>query len=318
MTHAPSADIDTPAAAYGRGPDDPPVLDMTVGDLLRRAVDMAPERAAVVEGVAGPHRRRWTYTELLRDAEAYARALLARYAPGDHVAIWAPNIPEYTVFQCGAALAGMVMVTINPTFRAAELAFSLRQSKAVVCFSYREFRGNPMLDIVHGGSSVTLPVGVAGGMIATSRPWWSGPAPGCAFRGDHRAPAPRPGRHTGVVVLAPALWCSHQRSGARTRARTPARPPQHGCGCGFRAAWHPPRPGDLSRAGFDGESASTERDPPRWHGIAARGPAPRPPPIAGRRPRLRSPPTRPVTPVLLPRTKSRRIKLQAERAPREP
>jgi hypothetical protein len=107
--------------AHAVGPGDPPVLDMTVGDLLRRAVAMAPERAAIVEGVTGTDRRRWTYRELLRDAEACARALLARYSPGEHVAIWAPNIPEYTVFQCGAALAGMVMVTINPTFRAAEL-----------------------------------------------------------------------------------------------------------------------------------------------------------------------------------------------------
>jgi fatty-acyl-CoA synthase len=133
--------------SYLAGPDEPRALDMTVGDLLRRAAAMAPDRLAIIEGVAGPTRRRWTYTELLRDAESCARALLARYRPGDHVAIWAPNIPEYTVFQCGAALAGMVMVTMNPTFRKAEVAFSLRQSKAVACFAYREFRGSPMYDI---------------------------------------------------------------------------------------------------------------------------------------------------------------------------
>src|ERR1700753_1199447 len=122
---------DMPAElSYMAGPDEPPVLDMTVGDLLRRAVAMAPDRPAIIEGVAGPGRRRWTYAELLRDAEAAARALLARSQPGDHVAIWAPNIPEYTVFQCGAALAGLVMVTVNPTFRPAEVAFSLAQSRA--------------------------------------------------------------------------------------------------------------------------------------------------------------------------------------------
>jgi fatty-acyl-CoA synthase len=134
--------------AFLAGPAEPPVLEMTVGDLLRRAVDLAPDQPAIVEGVAGPQRRRWTYRELLADAEACARALLARYRPGSHVAIWAPNIPEYTVFQCGAALAGMVMVTINPTFRRNELAFSLTQSKAVACFTYPEFRGNPMRHII--------------------------------------------------------------------------------------------------------------------------------------------------------------------------
>ncbi|WP_433503147.1 AMP-binding protein [Pseudonocardia halophobica] len=123
---------------------------MTVGDLLRRAVAMAPDRAAIVEGHEDPAaRRRWTYRELLRDAEACARALLSRYAPGSHIGIWAPNIPEWTVLQCGAALAGMVIVTINPTFREPEVRFSLEQSGAVACFAYPEFRGSPMLGIAH-------------------------------------------------------------------------------------------------------------------------------------------------------------------------
>jgi fatty-acyl-CoA synthase len=134
--------------SYAAGPDEPAVLDMTVGDLLRRAVGIAPDRYAIVEGISDQDtRRRWTYTELLRDAEACARALLARYEPGSHIGIWAPNIPEWTVFQCGAALAGMVIVTINPTFREQEVRFSLEQSGAVACLVYPEFRGNPMLAI---------------------------------------------------------------------------------------------------------------------------------------------------------------------------
>ncbi|UZG59919.1 AMP-binding protein [Rhodococcus opacus] len=133
--------------AYERGPDQPAPEDLTVGEVLRRSAASAPERLAIVEGIAHPDRRRWTYTELLEQAEACARALLRRYSPGDHIAIWAPNIPEYTIFQCGAALAGMVMVTVNPTFREAELEFCLRQSRAVACFVHPEFRGSPMLEI---------------------------------------------------------------------------------------------------------------------------------------------------------------------------
>jgi fatty-acyl-CoA synthase len=133
--------------AYEIGPSTPPVLDMTVGDLLRRTAAAAPERLAIVEGVLGTNRRRWTYAQLLDESEACARALLTRFPPGAHVAIWAPNIPEYTIFQCGVALAGMVMVTINPTFRAAELEYCLRQSKAVGCFVSSEFRTNPMSDV---------------------------------------------------------------------------------------------------------------------------------------------------------------------------
>ena len=134
--------------AYERGPQTPPVRDMTVGDLLRESAAAAPDRVAIVEGMADASaRRRWTYAELLEQSEQCARALLARFSPGDHLAIWAPNIPEYTIFQCGAALAGMVMVTINPTFREVELEYCLRQSEAVACFAYPEFRTSPMLEI---------------------------------------------------------------------------------------------------------------------------------------------------------------------------
>jgi fatty-acyl-CoA synthase len=138
--------------SYLAGPSTPPALDITVGALLRETARAVPDRCAIVEGIT-ENRRRWTYSELLRDAEACARALLGRFQPGSHIAIWAPNIPEYTIFQFGAALAGMVMVTINPTFRESEVRFSLEQSKAEACFVYREFRGSPMLDIAHSVQS---------------------------------------------------------------------------------------------------------------------------------------------------------------------
>jgi fatty-acyl-CoA synthase len=131
--------------SYTNGPDVPPV-DLTVGEALCRAAAEVPDRLALIEGVP-EGRRRWTYAELLRDAEACARALLARYEPGTRIAVWVPNAPEFTVFQFGAALAGMVLVTINPTFREPELRFSIEQSGARACLVYPEFRGSPMADI---------------------------------------------------------------------------------------------------------------------------------------------------------------------------
>jgi len=72
--------------------------EVTVGELLRRAAAQVPDRTALVEGIpdAGA-RRRWTYASLLSESERAARALLGRFAPGEHVAVWAPNIPEWVV-----------------------------------------------------------------------------------------------------------------------------------------------------------------------------------------------------------------------------
>ena len=59
-----------------------PVLETTVGGILRDAAARAPDRVALIEGVPGA-RRSWTFAELLADAERVARALAARFAKGD-------------------------------------------------------------------------------------------------------------------------------------------------------------------------------------------------------------------------------------------
>ena len=53
------------AQSYAIGPTDPPVRDITLGQLLEEAVADAPDRLALIAGTADPAaRRQWTYTEL--------------------------------------------------------------------------------------------------------------------------------------------------------------------------------------------------------------------------------------------------------------
>ena len=120
-----------------------PVLETTVGGILREAAARAPDQVALIEGVPG-ERRSWTYAELLADAERAARALAARFAKGDRVAVWAPNIPEWVLLEYGAGLAGVVLVTVNPAYQPKELEYVLRQSRSSGIFYLRSFRGNPM------------------------------------------------------------------------------------------------------------------------------------------------------------------------------
>jgi fatty-acyl-CoA synthase len=121
-----------------------PIRETTVGDVLREAAAAAPDAVALVEGSPdAAKRRRWTYAELLQDAERAARALTARFEPGERVAIWAPNIPEWVILEFGMALAGLTLVTVNPAYRPAELAYVLKQSGAAGVFLVPEFR-SPM------------------------------------------------------------------------------------------------------------------------------------------------------------------------------
>ncbi|MFO0896215.1 MAG: AMP-binding protein [Pirellulales bacterium] len=144
----------------------PWVDGLTIGEVLRRTSERYPERLAAsfaefTPTVAGeskttvPHPRplsqgergglypavRWSYGEFLLEVERAARGLLALgIQPGEHVAIWAPNVPEWLALQFATASIGAVLVTINPAYRPAELRYVLEQSDSVALFLSRTFR----------------------------------------------------------------------------------------------------------------------------------------------------------------------------------
>ena len=131
--------------SYWAATDDEPLLDTTAGQILRDAAAAVPNKTAFIEGTADPaSRKRLTYAELLAESERMAHALLGNFKPGDHVAIWAPNCQEWLIVQYGLALAGMVLVTVNPAYRGSELEYVLKQSRARGIFFAPEHRGFDM------------------------------------------------------------------------------------------------------------------------------------------------------------------------------
>src|SRR2546423_7203673 len=133
--------------SYIAGPVAPAVRDITLGQLLERAAASAPDRIALIAGVPDPSlRRQWTYLALYAEAQRPARALLTRFRPGERIAVWAYNLPQWIMLEFGAGLAGMVLVTVNPGFRANELEYVLKQSRSAGVFVVNSFRGNPMLE----------------------------------------------------------------------------------------------------------------------------------------------------------------------------
>lgn len=145
-----------PALSYWPADTSRPLLDLAAGDALRQAAERHPDRCALVEVVpkgfatlTGATRtdRRWTYAELLAQAERCAHWMLGRFAPGDHICLWAPNVPEWVILQYGAALAGMVLVTANPALRAEELRYVLKQSRSVALIHVDAFRGTDMASV---------------------------------------------------------------------------------------------------------------------------------------------------------------------------
>ncbi len=83
--------------------------------------------------------------KLLADAECCARLLLQYFEPGEHVAVWAHNLPEWVLLEYGAALAGLTLVTVNPSLQPAEASYILGQSRAAGLFLVPDVRGNPLV-----------------------------------------------------------------------------------------------------------------------------------------------------------------------------
>jgi fatty-acyl-CoA synthase len=131
--------------AYWPADTSQPVMETTVGGVLQAAAEAAPDRTGLVFAQPGdPDRRRWTFAELLTESERAACALLARFDPGERIAVWAPNCAEWLLIEFGAALAGLTLVTVNPALRPRELLHVLSNSRAAGVFLAPEYRGTSL------------------------------------------------------------------------------------------------------------------------------------------------------------------------------
>ncbi|MAA88012.1 MAG: AMP-dependent synthetase [Haliea sp.] len=139
-------------------PDEAAPVDLAIGDLLGEIAIEHPQREAVVYACHSEVENiRLSYAQLDAQATAFARALLAAgYTPGDHIAIWAPNNPEWTLLEYAIAKAGMVIVALNPLYKEAELAFALHTAKVRAIFHADRVADISLRSIIDG-VAVKLP-----------------------------------------------------------------------------------------------------------------------------------------------------------------
>ena len=72
---------------------------------------------------------RMSFSEFQDKCNQVAKGLMALgIQKGDHISMWANNVPEWVYTQFGSAKMGAVMVTVNTNFKAYELEYLLKQS----------------------------------------------------------------------------------------------------------------------------------------------------------------------------------------------
>jgi len=102
------------------------LIDLTFPQVLDRMVEEFPNQYAFRYTTLDYTR---TYAEFRDDVDTFARSLIALgVKPGDKVAIWATNVPQWFITFWAATKIGAVLVTVNTAYKIHETEYLLRQS----------------------------------------------------------------------------------------------------------------------------------------------------------------------------------------------
>jgi len=114
------------------------LITHTIGSLLDDIARRFPDNDALVYPERG---LRYSYDQFNQVCRQVAKGLLRLgVKKGDHLSIWAYNVPEWVILQFATAKIGAVLVTINTAYKSAELEYVLQQSDSTTLFMVRSFK----------------------------------------------------------------------------------------------------------------------------------------------------------------------------------
>lgn len=127
------------------------LIELTLGDLLdQRAAEFSDKEALVYYYPEIGLDLRMNYGQYRDTVNQLAKGLMALgIAKGDHVAVWATNVPEWVFLQWAVSKIGGVLVTINTNYRASEIEYAMRQGDIKALFMLEDLRGYSYLEAVY-------------------------------------------------------------------------------------------------------------------------------------------------------------------------
>jgi fatty-acyl-CoA synthase len=132
--------------SYAHGSSATPLISDTIGEVLDKAAERWPDREAVVLRDQGI---RLTFAELRRQVDRLAAGFIAlSLRPGDRIGIWSPNRIEWILTQHATAKARLILVNINPGYRAAELEYALNKVECRALVTATRFKTSDYLGML--------------------------------------------------------------------------------------------------------------------------------------------------------------------------
>jgi len=122
------------------------LIDLTFPQLLDRVCEAFPDQYAFRFTECD---YTCTYPQFRSDVDRFARALIALGVKrGDHVAIWATNLPQWYITFWATTKIGAVLVTVNTAYKIYEIEYLLRQSDThtlVMCDGFKDSDYNAII-----------------------------------------------------------------------------------------------------------------------------------------------------------------------------
>ncbi len=123
------------------------LVSITMGKMLERMADQYRDDNMIGYTIRD-YRRTWG--EFDEEVNRIARAFMAMgIEKGDHVAIWATNVPQWLLTLFATAKVGGVLVTVNTAYKVFELEYLLRQSDTKMLVMIDSFKDSSYVDIVN-------------------------------------------------------------------------------------------------------------------------------------------------------------------------
>ncbi|MDD6209402.1 MAG: AMP-binding protein [Bacteroidales bacterium] len=113
----------------------------TVGEFLEHWAETTPDREYLVYS---DRNLRFTYKQFNERVDNLAKGLLAiGVKKGEHVGIWATNVPDWLTFLYASAKIGAVLVTVNTNYKQSELEYLVENADIhTLCITEGVFDGS--------------------------------------------------------------------------------------------------------------------------------------------------------------------------------
>jgi len=132
--------------AHVIGDTTPELWHRTIPSVFKQTVAAFPDREAAVFCEQGV---RWSWRDFDREVDALAGGLLKLgLQRGDRLGIWSPNRYEWLLAQYATARIGIILVTINPAYRLAEVEYVLNKVGCRALVTAVEFKSSDYLEML--------------------------------------------------------------------------------------------------------------------------------------------------------------------------